>query len=120
MFRTLLRSKIHRATVTQAELDYEGSVTIDADLLEAAHIVTNERVEIYDITNGNRIATYAIPGPSGSGKICINGAAAHQVNEGDMVIICSYGSFSAEEIDDHKSLVVHVDSDNAILETVAK
>ena len=75
MFRTLLRSKIHRATVTQADLDYEGSVTVDLELLEAAGIVPLEKVEIYDITNGNRIATYAIAGERGQGEICINGAS---------------------------------------------
>ena len=120
MYRTLLRSKIHRATVTQAELDYEGSVTIDEDLMEAAKLVTNERVEIYDITNGNRIATYAIPGTRGSGKICINGAAAKKVTAGDMVIICCYAQYDEAEVEEHHSVVVHVDADNTIRETVSK
>ena len=98
MRRTLLKSKIHRATVTQAELHYEGSVTIDKLLLEAANIIDHERVEIYNITNGNRLATYAIDGAPGSGVICINGAAAHLVNPGDMVIIASYAEYSEDEI----------------------
>ena len=120
MFRTLLRSKIHRATVTQADLDYEGSVTIDLDLLDAAGIVPLEKVEIYDITNGNRIATYAIVGERGKGDICINGAAAKLVNEGDKVIICCYGQFHPHEIEHHQSVVVHVDDANKIKEVEEK
>ena len=120
MLRTLLRSKIHRATVTQADLDYEGSVTIDRELLDAAGIVPLEKVEIYDITNGNRIATYAIEGERGEGQICINGAAARKVNAGDKVIICCYGLFEKHEISHHKSVVVHVDDQNKITEVVSK
>ena len=102
MLRTLLKSKIHRARVTQAELHYEGSVTIDAALLEAADIVEHERVEIYDITNGSRIATYAIAGEPSSGVICINGAAAHMVNPGDLVIIASYAQYEDDERARHR------------------
>ena len=120
MYRTLLRSKIHRATVTQADLDYEGSVTIDPKLLDAAGIVEHEKVEIYDITNGNRIATYAISGEPGRGEICINGAAARQVSAGDLVIICCYGQFHPDELENHQSVVVHVDEKNGISEVLVK
>lgn len=90
MTRTMLKSKIHRASVTEANLEYEGSVTIDSLLLEAADILPYESVEIYDCTNGNRLRTYAIPGQPGSGEVCINGAAAHRVKPHDVVIIASY------------------------------
>jgi aspartate 1-decarboxylase len=90
VYRTLLKSKIHRATVTDANLEYEGSVTIDSELLKAADIWVHERVEVYNIDNGERFATYAISGPPGSGVICVNGAAAHLVKPGHKVIIASY------------------------------
>jgi aspartate 1-decarboxylase len=90
MLRTLLKSKIHRVTVTQADLEYEGSVTIDADLMDAADLLTHEQVQIYDVTNGSRLTTYVIPGERRSGVIGINGAAAHLVKPGDLAIICSY------------------------------
>lgn len=90
MKRTMLKSKIHRATVTGANVEYEGSVTIDTKLLEAADILPYEQVDIYDCTNGQRLTTYAIEGDPGSGEICINGAAAHLVKPGDIVIIASY------------------------------
>ena len=90
MIRTMLKSKIHRATVTEANLEYEGSVTIDQDLLEAANILPWEQVDIYDCTNGSRIQTYVIAGERGSREICVNGAAAHLVKPHDLVIICSY------------------------------
>ena len=118
MQRTLLKSKIHRATVTQAELHYEGSVTIDPLLLEAADILPYERVEIYDITNGNRICTYAIEGEVGAGEICINGAAAHQVHPGDLVIIASYANYDEEELPEHHAQVVHVDERNRLKASV--
>jgi len=114
MRRTLLKSKIHRATVTQAELHYEGSVTIDRELLEAADIVLHERVEIYNITNGNRLNTYAIEGEAGTGTICINGAAAHHMNPGDLVIIATYAEYDENELDDHQPIVVQVDEQNRI------
>lgn len=114
MRRTLLKSKIHRATVTQAELHYEGSVTIDRELLEAADIVLHERVEIYNITNGNRLNTYAIEGEAGTGTICINGAAAHLMNPGDLVIIATYAEYDENELDDHQPIVVQVDELNRI------
>jgi aspartate 1-decarboxylase len=112
MKRILLKSKIHRATVTEANLEYEGSVTIDTDLLEAADIVEHERVEIYNITSGTRLATYAIRGTAGSGTICINGAAAHLVSPGDLVIIVSYAEYSDNELDDHAPQVILVDRHN--------
>ena len=112
MKRTLLKSKIHRATVTEADLNYEGSVTVDARLLEAADIVEFERVEVYDITNGNRLATYAIKGEPGSGIICLNGAAARLVQTGDLVIICSYADYTDEERAVHEPVIVHVTSKN--------
>lgn len=112
MRRTFFKSKIHRATVTDANLHYQGSVTIDPVLLEAADIVPWERVEIYDVTNGERFATYAIPGSPGRGEICLNGAAAHKVKKGDLVIICTYAELEPHEIADHRPTVVFVDEQN--------
>jgi aspartate 1-decarboxylase len=112
MKRTLLKSKIHRATVTDADLHYEGSVTIDPELLEAADIVVYERVDILNITNGSRLSTYVILGEPGAGEICINGAAAHLVNPGDMVIIASYAEFAEDEIENHVPRVILVDQHN--------
>ncbi len=117
MLRTFLRSKIHRATVTQAELHYPGSITIDARLLEAAGIAPFEHVDIYNISNGNRLSTYAITGTAGSGEICINGAAARLVNPDDQVIICCYGQFHEDELPDHRIRVIHVDDKNRISRT---
>jgi len=97
MIRTMLKSKIHRATVTEANLEYEGSVTIDSDLLRAADILPYEKVEIYDCTNGSRLETYVIEGEPGSGEICINGAAAHLVKPLDLVIIASYVQVEDDE-----------------------
>lgn len=114
MLRTFLRSKIHRARVTQADLNYEGSITVDTDLLEAAEIVPFEKVDIYNVTNGNRLATYVIPGVAGSGKICINGAAARLVKPDDIVILCCYGLFDEEDIKNHNSKIILVDDDNKI------
>ena len=112
MRRTLLKSKIHRATVTQADLDYVGSVTIDQDLMRTANVVEHERIEIYNITNGNRFATYAIHGEAGSGVICINGAAAHLASPGDLVILATFAEYGEEEIATHCPLVIHVDEHN--------
>ena len=112
MKRTLLKSKIHRATVTEADLDYEGSVTIDRRLMDAADIVEHEQVEVYDITNGSRLTTYAISGEAGSGVICLNGAAARLVEVGDLVIICSYAVYSEVERADHEPVVVQVNEKN--------
>jgi len=114
MKRTLLKSKIHRATVTEADLNYEGSITIDVHLMEAADIVEYERVEVYDITNGNRLATYAIPGEAGSGTICLNGAAARLVAVGDLIIICSYADYSESERGEYRPVVIQVNEKNKL------
>ncbi|MBT0566134.1 aspartate 1-decarboxylase [Williamsia sp. CHRR-6] len=116
MFRTMMTAKIHRATVTQADLHYVGSVTIDSDLLAAADILEGEQVTIVDIDNGARLETYAIAGAPGSGVIGINGAAAHLVHPGDLVIIIAYGILSPEEVADYRPNVVFVDAHNAITE----
>jgi aspartate 1-decarboxylase len=113
--RIMMKSKIHRATVTQADLDYVGSVTLDAALMEAADLLEGEQVAIVDITNGARIETYVIPGPRGSGVIGINGAAAHLVHPGDLVIIMSYAVLSDAEARALEPLVVHVDGKNRVV-----
>ncbi|AIQ42368.1 MULTISPECIES: aspartate 1-decarboxylase [unclassified Paenibacillus] len=112
MFRHMMKSKIHRATVTEANLNYVGSITIDENLMEAADLLENEKVQIVDNNNGSRLETYVIPGPRGSGVICLNGAAARLVQPGDTVIIISYAMLSSEELADHKPTVVFVDADN--------
>jgi aspartate 1-decarboxylase len=112
--RTLLKSKIHRATVTEANVEYEGSVTIDRELLAAANILPWEQVDLYDCTNGNRIQTYAIEGEAGSGEICVNGAAAHQIKPHDLVIICSYVRVDDAECRGWKATRVFVDERNRI------
>lgn len=116
MRRTLLKSKIHRATITEARLDYDGSITLDNDLIRAANLVPYERVDIYDITNGNRLSTYVIQGPKGSGEIQINGAAAKLVHPGDLVIIASYAEFDEAELADHQPVVVLVNEMNRVRE----
>jgi aspartate 1-decarboxylase len=113
--RVMMKSKIHRATVTQADLHYVGSVTLDVALMEAADLLEGEQVAIVDITNGARIETYVIPGPRDSGVVGINGAAARLVHEGDLVIIISYGMFSDTEARALKPAVVHVDEQNRIV-----
>lgn len=115
MMRIMMKSKIHRATVTQADLDYVGSVTLDAALMDTADLLEGEQVAIVDITNGARIETYVIPGERGSGVIGINGAAAHLVHPGDLVIIMSYAVLSDAEARALKPLVVHVDEKNHIV-----
>ena len=115
MMRIMMKSKIHRATVTQADLDYVGSVTLDAALMEAADLLEGEQVAIVDITNGARIETYVIPGARGSGVIGINGAAAHLVHPGDLVIIMSYAVLSDAEARALEPRVVHVDETNRIV-----
>lgn len=113
---TMLKGKIHRATVVQAELDYVGSITIDEDLLDAAGILEYEKVQIVDINNGSRFETYTIAGKRGSGLICLNGAAARCVQVGDKVIIMSYCEMNGEEAKEHKPTVVFVDHSNKIKE----
>jgi len=115
MMRIMMKSKIHRATVTQADLDYVGSVTLDAALMEAADLLEGEQVAIVDITNGARIETYVIPGEAGSGVIGINGAAAHLVHPGDLVIIMSYAVLIDAEARTLQPRVVHVDDKNHIV-----
>jgi aspartate 1-decarboxylase len=112
MIRTLLKSKIHRARVTQADLHYEGSVTIDRLLMEAADIREYEQVDIYDITNGARLTTYAISGQAGSGTICINGAAAHLVHPGDLVIILTYAQYGEADVEKHEPAIIQVNEQN--------
>lgn len=114
MLRHFLLGKIHRATVTRADLHYVGSITIDPDLVEAAGFLENEKIDIYDVTNGARLATYVIPGARGSGEIGINGAAAHLVNPGDLVILASYGWMTEEEAAARRPRVVMVDGQNRI------
>jgi aspartate 1-decarboxylase len=113
--RIMMKSKIHRATVTQADLHYVGSVTIDADLLDAADLLEGEQVAIVDITNGARLETYVIPAPRGSGIIGINGAAAHLVHPGDLVIIMNYAMYDEAELRTRKPRVVHVDEHNRVV-----
>jgi len=112
---TLLKAKIHRAVVTQADLDYVGSITIDSHLLREAGIMEYEKVEIADIDNGSRFATYVIAGEEGSGIICLNGAAAKCVNVGDKVIIMAYADMTPEEAKAHKPMVLFVDDENRIV-----
>ena len=111
---SMLKGKIHRATVVQAELNYVGSITIDPKLMEAAGILEYEQVQIVDVENGNRFETYTIDGEPGSGMICLNGAAARQVQVGDHVIILAYCQMDAKEAADHKPKVVFVDEENHI------
>lgn len=115
MLRHFLLGKIHRATVTRADIDYVGSITIDAALVEAAGFLENEKIDIYDVTNGARLSTYVIPGVRGSGEIGINGAAAHLVKPGDLVILASYGWMAPEEAAEHRPHVVHVDAKNRVV-----
>lgn len=115
IYRTMLKSKIHRATVTEADIDYTGSVTIDEGIMEAADILEHEKVEVLDLSNGHRLGTYAIKGERGSGRICINGAAARLVSEGDMVIIISYVAVDDTEAAGYPSKVVLVDEKNKII-----
>lgn len=112
MLRTMLKSKIHRATVTQADLHYVGSVTIDEDLMDAADLLEGEQVTIVDIDNGNRLVTYAIAGARGSGVIGINGAAAHLVHPGDLVILIAYGVMDDAQSRGYEPRIVFVDADN--------
>ncbi len=112
---TLLKAKIHRATVTQADADYVGSVTIDLLLLREAGILEYEKVQIADISNGNRFETYAIAGEEGSGIVCLNGAAAKCVNVGDKIIIMAYADMTPQEATEHKPVVLFVDDNNAIV-----
>jgi aspartate 1-decarboxylase len=114
MRRRMFLSKIHRAVVTHADLHYEGSCTIDADLMEAADILPNQELHIWNITRGTRLVTYALPGPHGSGVICINGAAAHGNQPGDLVILATFGEMDSEEARVYEPKIVMVDKENRI------
>ncbi|GAB4082497.1 aspartate 1-decarboxylase [Modestobacter muralis] len=116
MMRTMLKSKVHRATVTQADLHYVGSVTVDEDLMDAADLLAGEQVAIVDVTNGARLETYVIPGERGSGVLGINGAAAHLVHPGDLVILITYGLMDETEAKSFLPRVVHVDAANRVVE----
>jgi aspartate 1-decarboxylase len=115
MQRTMLKSKIHRATITDCDLHYVGSITIDAELLEAADILPHEQVAVVDIDNGASFETYTLAGERGSGEIKLNGAAARLVHSGDTIIVISYAAYSSEELPAHVPRVVHVDARNQIL-----
>lgn len=118
MFRIMMKSKLHRATVTEANLEYVGSITIDEDLMDAADIYSNEKVQIVNNNNGARFETYVIAGPRGSGVICLNGAAARLVHPGDKVIIISYGMIDNKEARNHEPRVIILDEQNRITEMV--
>ncbi len=115
MLRNVFYSKIHRAVVTDANLHYEGSITLDADLMEAADILENEQVHVWNITRGTRVITYALRGDAGSGVVCINGAAAHGNEPGDLVIIATFAQMSREEAQRFIPKVIRVDDDNRII-----
>jgi len=117
MRRELLRSKIHRATVTETNVAYEGSLTLDLDLMRAAQLVPFERIDVYNITNGARFSTYIIKGEPGSGKVCLNGAAALLAAAGDRIIIAAYASYEEDEIASHQPMVILVDGMNRITST---
>ena len=115
----MLKSKVHRATVTGSDLHYVGSITMDPELLEAADILEHEQVQVLDIDNGVRLETYAIAGERGSGEVTINGAAARLVHTGDTVIVISYADYDEDELDSYEPRVVHVDADNRVLQVDA-
>ncbi len=117
LLRPMMIGKIHRATVTQADLHYVGSITVDAHLLAAADLLPGQQVDVVDVTNGARLTTYVIAGEAGSGQICINGAAAHLVHPGDVVILIAYGMLSDAEARTYEPHVVLVDADNRIMDT---
>lgn len=116
MRRTMLKSKIHRATITGSDLNYVGSITIDPDLLEAADILAHEQVHVVDVDNGARFETYTIAGERGSGVVQVNGAAARLVHSGDTIIVISYADYSREDLETYEPVVVHVDRANAIIQ----
>ena len=120
MRRRMFLGKIHRATVTHADLDYEGSVTIDKDLLDAAGMLDHEEIHVLNVTRGSRLVTYTLPGPRGSGVVCINGAAAHLNKPGDLVILATYGDMDDDEARKHVPKVVFVDGKNRIAEIDAE
>lgn len=116
MQRTMMKSKIHRATVTDANLNYRGSITIDRDLMDAADLLEFEQVHVVDIDNGARFETYVIEGDRGSGVMCLNGAAARLVQPGDKIIVISYATYDADELAEHSPTIVHVDDENRFVQ----
>jgi aspartate 1-decarboxylase len=119
MRRTVFKSKIHRATVTEANLDYEGSISVDQDLLDAADILENEQVHVWDVTNGTRLITYALSAPAGSGRVCVNGAGAHLIKPGDLVIIATFTQMRTREARKYRPVVVLVGEGNKPKEVAA-
>ena len=115
MQRQMLKSKIHRATVTGCDPDYVGSLTLDPELMRSADLITNEQVHVWNIANGARFVTYTINGEPGSGAVQVNGAAAHLVSEGDKVIVASFGAYDQRDLESYSPIVVHVDADNAVV-----
>ena len=116
MRRTMLKSKIHRATITASDLNYVGSITVDPDLLDAADILPHEQVHVVDVNNGARFVTYTLAGERGTGEIKVNGAAARLVHTGDTIIVISYADYSREDLEGYEPVVVHVDRTNAIVQ----
>lgn len=116
MLREMLRAKVHRATVTETNVNYEGSLTLDSGLMEAAGMLPYERIDVYNADSGARFSTYLIPGPAGSGVVCVNGAAAHLARAGERIIIAAYATLSEKEIATHRPLVVLVDRANQVKE----
>ena len=120
MLRTFLKSKIHRARVTRADLDYEGSIAMDQLLIDAAELLPFEKVEIYNVASGTRWETYVIPTEKGTGEICVNGAAARLCQPNDLIIICCYVQLNEKEVDQHRAIVVRVDENNQVVGTIEK
>jgi aspartate 1-decarboxylase len=116
MQRLMFKSKIHRATVTATNVDYEGSLTVDADLLDAADILPYEQIHVWDVSNGARLVTYALPGPRGSGQVCVNGAGAHLIKTGDLVIVATYTVMTGRKARKYDPTVVFVDAANKLRE----
>lgn len=114
MRRIMMKSKLHRATVTETNVDYEGSLTVDADLLDAADILPNEQIHVWDVTNGARLVTYALAGPRGSGVVCVNGAGAHLIRTGDTVIVATYAELDDAEARRHEPRVILLERGNAV------
>ena len=114
--RFVMRSKIHRATVTHADVDYIGSISIDENILQAAGIEEWEKIHVLDVTNGSRLETYVVKAPAGSGKICINGAAAHLVHPGDLVILITYEGIPSDSVSEHLPTIVHVNAENTVID----
>lgn len=120
MYRTMMKSKLHRAVVTESNLNYVGSITIDSDLIQAIDLLENEQVTVVNINNGARFETYVIPGKAGSGEICLNGAGARLVQPGDKVIIISYGIYSEEEVKKYQAKIALLNDENKIIKFLSQ